>query len=182
MATTGTALMSWEEFEQLPDGDGIHRELIEGELQELPPAKSGHSRIATKVFLALLPLQQSGVGEVLIEAGFKLSARKSSWIQPDVSFVSKGRILSTAEDGYFLDPPDLAVEVVSPSETAPALQNKVDIMLERSCKAVWVIFPKTKTVKVHLPDGTSYTRSAGARLDAPFLDPDWSMAVDELFA
>ena len=45
MAAT-TNLMSWEAFEQLPDGDGYHRELIEGELQILPPPKSGHTKAA----------------------------------------------------------------------------------------------------------------------------------------
>ena len=43
MATITSAIMSFEEFEQLPDGDGFHREIIEGELQILPSPKANHS-------------------------------------------------------------------------------------------------------------------------------------------
>jgi Uma2 family endonuclease len=47
MATT-TRQISWKAFEELPDHDGFHRELIEGELVVLPPPKSRHSRIAKR--------------------------------------------------------------------------------------------------------------------------------------
>jgi Uma2 family endonuclease len=43
-ATTGQ--ITWQAFEQLPDGDGWHREILNGELIVLPAPKSGQSRIA----------------------------------------------------------------------------------------------------------------------------------------
>ena len=84
MATT-TNLMTWEAFERLPDGDGYHRELIEGELQILPPPKSGHSKVAKRIFKALLTAEAAGGGQALVEAGYKLSENPASWVEPDVS-------------------------------------------------------------------------------------------------
>src|SRR6202161_2550511 len=92
--------MTWEAFERLPDGDGLHRELLEGELQTLPPAKSGHSRIASKLFELLFVLQQRGLGRVYLEAGYKLSEIPPSWIQPDASFLRLERVQATAADVY----------------------------------------------------------------------------------
>jgi Uma2 family endonuclease len=76
----------------------------------------------------------------------------------------------------------LAVEVVSPSESASDLQIKVQLYLQAGALAVWVIYPKTKTVEVHLPDGTSVTRTMADKLDAPFLLKDWQVSVAQLFA
>lgn len=47
MAATTTNVVSWETFEQLPNGDGFLRELVEGELQILPPPMPGHSKPAS---------------------------------------------------------------------------------------------------------------------------------------
>ncbi len=179
MATT-TGLLSWEAFEKFPD-DGMHHELIEGEHQVLPPPKSRHARIAKRFFLELLSAEKNANGEALFEAGFKLSNNPASWIQPDVSFVLNEQLDSTVEGGYFLGAPALAVEVVSPSETGRKLQRKVDLLLAAGSLAVWVIYPKTQTVKVHLPDGTTHTRGIHDTLTLPALLPDWQLPVAKLF-
>lgn len=185
-ATTSTPpktepVMTWEAFEQLPDGDGLHREIIEGELQILPPVKSKHSKIATKLFELLFPLQQRGLGTVFLEAGYKLSEKPPTWIQPDASFLKMERVRETPADGYFTGAPELAVEIVSPSETAAKLRRKVELLLGGGAQAVWVIYPDTQSVSVHLPDGTSFTRLAGDTLTAPYLLDGWELPVATLF-
>ena len=181
MATTSTALMTWEEFEQLPDGDGFHRELIEGELQLLPPVKSGHSKVARRTYKALLRLEDSGLGQAYLEAGYKLAEDPATWIQSDASFLRIHRVLETDDSDYFLGPPDLAVEVVSASETSPKLQRKIELLLEHGCQAVLVLYPKTRKVRIHFPDGTSTVRGVKDKLDAPYLLPGWEFPVRKLF-
>src|SRR5262249_47952021 len=126
-ATTTTGLMTWEEFEQLPDGDGFHRELIEGELQVLPPPKSGHSKLASRIFKALLACEESANIELFMEAGYKLGADPATWLEPDVSVLGRGRARDTDDSDYFLGAPELAIEVVSPSESASDLNRKVEL-------------------------------------------------------
>jgi Uma2 family endonuclease len=180
MATTSTGLMTWEDFERLPDGDGYHRELLEGELQVLPPAKSGHSLVAHRAHSILQPIGPR-IGRAFLEAGYRLSQSPATWVQPDVSFLRKERIDATDEDGYFLGAPDLAVEVISPSESGADIQRKVALLLAAGSHAVWVIYPKTKTVQVNLPDGTSFTRGMKDSLSAPFLLAGWEFPVAKLF-
>ncbi len=175
---TSTHLLTWAEFEKFPD-DGMHHELIEGEHQILPPPKSGHSRIAERVSRALRPLE--ALGSVFWEAGYKISGQPASWIQPDVSFIKRKRVSDTAEDGYFLGAPELAVEIVSPSETARDLERKVEVLLGFGARVVWVIYPDSHAVYEYTPGGTSCTRGIGENLALPELLPDWQFPVAKLF-
>lgn len=179
MATTAGQI-TWQAFEQLPDGDGFHREVVEGELIVLPPPKSKHSRIARRMSRALMPFEDRGVADVHMEAGYKLSNDPPTWIEPDVSVLVRERARE-ADTDYFMGAPELAVEVVSPSETARDLNRKIDALLAGGSLAVWVIYPEEREVRVFLPDGTSYARREGESLRLPELLPDWEMPVARLF-
>lgn len=171
--------MTWKEFEQLPDE---HAEILEGELVILPSPKSKHSRIAMRMARLLLPLQDNSLGEVLCEAGFQISDDPPSWIQPDVCFLKMERARATGASEYFRGAPELAVEIVSPSETAEMLQRKIDLLLGAGSLAVWAIYLPKQKVQVHLPDGSSFTRRIGDVLSMPELLPGWELPVAEIFA
>jgi Uma2 family endonuclease len=182
LSPTQEPVLTWEEFERLPDSDGFHRELIEGALQLLPSPKAGHSRIASRVYELLLELKQRNLGHAYMEAGYKLSLHPPTWIEPDASFQTPDRDAPIGDGDYFLGAPNLAVEVVSPSESAKDVQRKVDLMLAAGAQAIWVIYPESRTVHVFSPDGASVRRGIGDTLTVPFLTPDWSAPVARLFA
>jgi Uma2 family endonuclease len=177
MATTSNAL-TFAAFEQLPDGDGMHRELIEGELQILPPPKSRRSLVANRAFKMLLVLENRADGCVLCEAGYKLGDDPPSWIEPDVSFLKNDRVRATPAGDYFLGAPELAVEIVSPSESARDLKRKINLLLKGGSQTVWVVYPEDRTVEIYRPDGTSYTTET---LSAPGLLPEWTSPAASLF-
>src|SRR5262249_656166 len=152
MATT-TNLLSWEAFEKLPD-DGMHHELIEGEHQVLPPPKSRHTEVARRVSRALLVLEDKKLGRIYLEGGYKLTHDQATWIQPDVSCLSETRAKEADPDGYFQGSPELAVEVISPSESAADIERKIELLLEYGSLAVWVFYPRSQKVRVHLQNGT----------------------------
>jgi Uma2 family endonuclease len=179
MATT-THLVTWEEFEQLPD-DGTKHEIIEGRLLRLPPAKLGHSKVAKRVLRALLSAEDIGPGEAYPEAGYRLSVNPSTWIQPDVSFVTQEHVIATDDGKYLTGAPELAVEVVSPSETAAELDKKVHALLAAGGIEVWVVYPETQRVRVFRRDGTSFTRGISDSLSLPELLPGWELPVAKLF-
>ena len=179
MATT-TNLLSWAAFEQLPD-DGMHREVIQGELITLPPPKSKHSSIASNAFVALLPLKERGLGKVFAEAGYKLSENPPTWIQPDVSFLRAERVRATLQDDYFTAAPGLAVEIVCPSESARDLARKVEALLAAGGRQVWVVYPDSRNVHVFLSERTSRICGIGDRLSLPDLLPGWEFPVAKLF-
>jgi Uma2 family endonuclease len=150
MMAASTGQMTWQAFEQLPDGDGFHQEIVEGELIVLPPAKLRHAVITNALARALLPLESYGTWKGFAEAGYRLTDNPPTWIQPDVSVVSADRSHSTSSDDYFLKRPELAVEVVPPSETARDLSRKIDLLLAGGSLAVWTIYTgETRSSGLH---------------------------------
>jgi Uma2 family endonuclease len=180
MATT-TNLLSWEAFEQLPD-DGMHREIVEGEVITLPPPKYGHGVVAKKIRKALEAVEDKAGCDAYQEMGYKLSDNPATWLQPDVSFIRKERTLTIPEDGYLHGAPELAVEVISLSESAADVDRKVELFLEHGSLAVWVVYPRTKKVRVYLADGTAFSRGVADKLTLHELLPGWELPVSKLFA
>jgi Uma2 family endonuclease len=75
--------------------------------------------------------------------------------RPDVSFVRYGRFPDEMlPKGWAKIPPDLAVEVVSPNETAYEVDDKVEDYQSVSVPLIWVINPKARTVRIHRRDGS----------------------------
>src|SRR5213593_4056688 len=117
---TPKTLMSVEDFMALPS-DGMHHELNEGELVVMPPPKARHGKCQVKLASALDQFADAHeMGTVYTETGYRLTARTIR--APDVSFVGKARLQH--QDDYFEGCPDLAVEIVSPDESAADLLEK----------------------------------------------------------
>jgi len=180
MAATITDLITWDAFEKIP-GDAMHREILQGDLVVLPPPKSRHTLIAHNTAEALRPIKESRLGKVLIEAGYKLSDNPPTWIQPDISVLTPDRIEAPSPDGYFHGGPELAIEIVSPSETARDLNRKIDLLLTSGTQAVWVVYPDDEEVRVFLPGGNSFARDIRGTLTVPETFGPLEIPVARLF-
>jgi Uma2 family endonuclease len=141
-----TSLLTFEEFEQLPDEPG-KLELLDGELIRLPPSKTRNMRIAECIYEMLKqalnrPGRPAQLGHVHMEFGYKIGA--TAWLQPDVSIEYKGQ----TENDYLEGAPALAVEVISESNRADQMERKVKKYLSGGAIEVWVIYPRTQCVWV----------------------------------
>lgn len=150
MATA--TLLSWEEFERLPDDPG-KRELLNGELLELPPAKYRHNNAAHWILFQLLAaLEQAhargeaaGLGLARTELGYRLGRR--SWLQPDVSVTHAGQ----AVGDYIEGSPAIAIEVVSPPDTPRTLAAKTALYFEFGAQEVWHVYLDDPRIEVFTP-------------------------------
>jgi Uma2 family endonuclease len=148
MGTT-TNLLTFEEFEQLPD-EPNKLELLEGELVRMPPPIARHTRAALRLYdilkAALTLLHQQGeahgLGEVCHEMGYHLGA---SWLVPDVSITHAGQ----TESQYLEGVPALAVEVISRRNTAEMMQQKIRLYMDHGGREAWLFFPRTASVSVY---------------------------------
>lgn len=140
--------MTAGELLALPD-DGKRRELVRGELREMTPAGAKHGRAAAALTVLLgqhVRAQQLGI-VLAAETGFRISRNPDTVRAPDVSFVARERVPSAGPpDGYWELAPDLAVEVVSPNDTATEVQSKVQMWLDSEVRLVWVVYPDTRSV------------------------------------
>ena len=170
-------LVTFEQFEQFPD-DGMKHELLERHHIVVPPPKSRHTRIQQKIQDVLRPfVRENRLGELHIEAGFRLAS--DTWLQLDVSFLRSSQIQSSDPSGYYQGAPAIAIEIASDSNTAPQLDLKTEPYFANGSSEVWVVYPKTRKVLVHLADGNIRTVATG-ELHSDLL-PGWSVPVDDLF-
>lgn len=177
MAMSTRTLQTFEQFEQFQD-DGMKHELLKGEHIALPPAKLRHALIQEHFVESLRPyVRRHRMGRVHSEVGYKLTS--NTWLQPDVSFVRTPQIRATDPEDYYHGAPALAVEIASESNTAAQPALKMELYFAHGSEEVWVVYPKTRKIRVHYPDGNSKTVS-GTELRSE-LFPDWSIAVDLLF-
>lgn len=144
-------LLSIEEFERLPR-DGWSYELVRGRLVREPPAGFDHGRRAGRIDWLLRDfVYRHGLGEILsAETGFVLSERPWTVRAPDVAFVSAARIATvTQPEKFFPGAPDLAVEIVSLSNTLAEVEEKAFEYLDAGAQLVWVVLPDTRKVRTY---------------------------------
>jgi Uma2 family endonuclease len=174
-------LLTLEEFMALPD-DGMRHELSEGELITMPPPAFLHSQVVRNIYRILTKyVDEKRIGGVFVDAGYLLSRAPRTVRQPDISYLIKDRLPSAMKSVYCEGAPELAVEVVSPTDSAAELNRKVQQYLEAGSKEVWVAYPDTRSVHVHRPGGNTY-RAAETDTLTSDLFPGWSACVAEFFA
>ena len=180
MAATPTKLLTFAEFEQVPnDPRGWRQELHHGEVVILPPPKHGHVLVQRRLRRSLEPF----TGEVWIvetEVGYRPAPDHEYWTA-DVVLVSAARWNQVPESGYLRGPPELVIEVLSPSNTASEIQEKKDLCLQNGAVQFWVVNKDRRTVDVSTPDGHTVTYRSGQQIPL-FSAPGKHLPVDEIFA
>ena len=114
-----------------------------------------------------------------METGYQLSPETVRI--PDVSFVPADRMREIDLDRRIQGAPALAIEVVSPTDLAEELTQKVKQYLAAGAKAVWVFYPKTREVQVFRADGGSFVRREHETLEDPDLLPGFSLDLKSVF-
>ena len=175
--------MTADELWRMPKDD-LRHELIRGELTTMTPAGFDHGAISSRFVVRLgAHVLSARLGEVLTaETGFVLSHDPDTVRAPDVAFVRQDRIPSPRPVKFWDGAPDLAVEVISPSDTATDIDDKVQEYLDAGTTEVIVINPKIKSVKVFRRGQNATVLRSGDVLDGLESVPGFRCTVDEVFS
>lgn len=166
-------------------------ELIEGELHEMSPAGWLPGEIASELGAQIrLYAKQHGLGRVTAaETGFVLHKHpggKDTVLAPDVGFISAARVPEKLPQKFVPFAPDLAVEVISPSEKDDKIISKVELYLRYGVRLVWVVYPLRQLVHVYRPgeanQGSYAFLDINSTLDGEDVLPSFQLNLSELFA
>jgi Uma2 family endonuclease len=177
-------LVTADELIRMPD-DGLRYELVEGRLIAMTPAGSLHGRLIVRLSTALDSfVEEHDLGAVFAaDTGFRIARAPDTVRAPDVSFVRKDRLPETGfPAGYWPGPPDLAVEVVSPSDSADDVESKVHEYLSNGVRLVWVVFPLERAAAVHRSGAPSEILGESDALDGDEVLPGFRYPLARLFA
>lgn len=163
-------------------------EVINGEIVDMPPTSFHATKLATRLARKLGNFADDhGIGEVVVETLFHipLDVDPGRNRRPDVAFVSfkiwpRDRPESIRENAWDVVP-DLAIEVVSPSDTAQGLLEKVGEFFRAGVRQVWVVYPHPGVVYVY--DTVESVKPVGRAgvLDGGDILPGFHLPLAELF-
>jgi Uma2 family endonuclease len=161
---------------------GERFELIDGDLVQMSPTGFEHGDIETHVawvfYSFVLPRRLGKVcsGEVL----FRLDPESRLARAPDVAFVRQERLRGQDLTGAFTGAPDIAIEIVSPSDSAKDIQRKVEDWLAHGTLVVLVMYPETRSLVIWRP-GRALSRRHEDVVDLDDVLPGFHRTIPELF-
>jgi Uma2 family endonuclease len=179
-AMSETKLVSAEEL--LAMGKG-RRELVRGQVLEFPYAEPRHSRIGVNVGTLLWQfVKREGLGTVYgADTGFLLERAPDTVRAPDAAFVAEGRLEGVDERKYLPLAPDLAVEVVSPSDSPREVEERAAMWISFGTRLVWVVEPELEKAFVYRPGVPRKELSRDEELDGGEVLPGLVIPLAECF-
>ena len=164
----------------MPEDEGIDYELVEGELVSMSSPTPWHTILRDDLIVLLkLFLRQHPVGIVLSEVDCR--TLEGTVRRPDVSFITAGRLRQIDLHKTPLPgAPDIAIEILSPSESAIDVHRKKAEYLKSGSQEVWVLDVSNQEVYIHAPNSVRLLRG-GDLLQSDLL-PGFSVPVSDVLS
>lgn len=164
--------------------DGHRYDLIRGELHRMAPAGGEHGEIGVMIGAVLLAhVRPHHLGVVFgADTGFILARNPDTLLAPDVAFVRADRLPPRDQRVGFLElAPDLAVEIISPSERPSDVASKVGLYLAAGVLMVLVVEPRSKSITVHTPGKPPQVLSKDDVVEGGDVLPGFRVPVADIF-
>ena len=168
----------------LPTGMGKRYELVMGELHEMSPSGWRHGLLVDAISILLGSyIRERELGWCFgAETGFLIARNPDTVRAPDFAFIAKEHLpKEKPSEAFWPGAPDLAVEVLSPSDRPGEVDEKINAWLAAGSAAVWVIDPQLQTVTIYHSRTDVRIKTTSDTLDGGKLVPGFACAVGELF-
>ena len=150
----------------------------------MSPAGGRHGFFANRIsYLLNRHVDERDLGAVYAaETGFLIERDPDTVLAPDVAFVSKKRHATIKDEiSYITLSPDLAVEVLSPSDRFSRVEAKAFQWLDAGTKLVLLVDPESKTIHRYQSRKQIEVYQQGETLDCNPAVPGWQLNVKDIF-
>ncbi len=172
-----------DELMALDSKDGRKHELWRGRIVTMSPAGAGHGDIIMRLAAALATyVYEHRLGLVYDgQTGFRLSI--DFCFCPDLSFVSheRAKLILPVREKLFHGAPDLAVEVLSPTDSITKTEEKLNRLLAHGTRIAWMVDLKQKSVRVYRGTRKFELLGQGRHLTGNAVLPGFRFAIARLF-
>jgi Uma2 family endonuclease len=159
-------------------------ELIDGKLVERHMGAESSLIAAAVIFLLNQYVRAHQLGKVFAtDCGYQIFPDDPNKVRfPDGSFIPRGRLPDDKPPrGHIRIPPDLAIEVVSPNDTAEEVETKRLAFLRAGTRLLWILYPESRTVHVYRQAGNPSSLTEADELSGEDVVPGFVCRVAELF-
>lgn len=177
------ARVGYADLLDMPD-DGRRYEIHGGELVVVPSPLPRHQMAVQSVFL-LLEGHARDTGGIALLAPLDIVLDEFHVVQPDIVFFRAERRNLVQPDAVTRHPPDIAVEVLSPSTAAVDRGRKMRIFATYGVPEYWIVDPLRKRIDVHALEDGAYRLAQAAAADhvvRSVLLPDLTFTAARVFA
>lgn len=144
---------TYEDYAKISDGKRY--ELIDGELLMTPSPFTRHQRISRKMeFMLEKFVTENNLGE-LFDAPCDVHLDNENVVQPDILFVSKGRLNIIGEKNI-QGAPDLVIEIVSENSAYRDIVQKKRLYARFGIKEYWIVIPETEEIEIYILEENHY--------------------------
>lgn len=173
------------EVASLPEYADCAVELVEGEVITMPVSNNQHAETLGELYFVISSfVRQHKLGRTLVgDSGFVLERNpygRDTVRGIDLAFISKERAPAPLPPSIMDGAPDLAVEIMSPSNTMADTRRKINQLLGAGCRQVWIVHPDLREVDVHTGAGSKVFRE-GDKLSVPDILPGFEIDVADIF-
>ncbi|MYC94824.1 MAG: Uma2 family endonuclease [Caldilineaceae bacterium SB0661_bin_32] len=183
MTRTEEKLLTADNLLRLYSG-GARGELIRGALCRTTPKGLTHGEIVMNLGGALRNfVRPRRLGRLVgSDSGMMLERDPDTVREPDIAFISAQKLpLNVRLSGCFEGAPDLAVEIVSPSDGPREVYHKARMWISFGVPLVWVVDPENRAVEVHRPNQPLLSLTENEILDGGEVLPGFSYPVRDVF-
>jgi Uma2 family endonuclease len=141
-----THLVTYEEWLEMPESEG-REEVVNGEIIPMPPAKDRHMHVLEQLLWAFMHQLDKAQHKVCVGAyGLVIRTAPLTSRIPDLAIFDRATLV--VKDGYYHSPPQLAIEILSPSETRRRTEAKLRDYESIGVPEIWIFSPEGATVEV----------------------------------
>jgi Uma2 family endonuclease len=162
MPTRPKIRYTYEDYLSTPEDSSLRHEIIDGELYVSATPRFRHQQVVASLnrILGMLAIEH-GLGEA-VGAPVTVHLRDDRVMEPDVTFVRADRLDIIGSDGRIHAPPDLVVEVLSPSNRDYDRTLKRKRYLASGVAEVWIVDADADTIDVWRPGAAEPVRPRGS--------------------
>ena len=173
------------EIVEQPQYDDRIVDLVEGEIVDMPLPSGEHGEILSLLVAKVASFVYGNkLGRVTTgDAGFLLERNpdgRDTIRGLDLAFISTNKAPILLPNRFLEIAPDLAVEVILPSNVASDIHLKIRQLLRTGTQLIWVVYPESKTVDVHTASG-AFTLEENDSLSGDDVLPGLEIRVGDIF-
>lgn len=175
--------LTYDDLLTMPD-DGKRREIIGGELFVNPAPRREHQETVTNLIGILLPFLRSSDWGRIYTHPVDVYLGPNNVVQPDLIVIRSSRLDIYRPEGVVVEPPDLVIEILSPSTRAFDLVRKMALYARSGVPEYWIADPERRTFAVNYLTNEEYISAEAGNdgLIASHVVPGLRVDPAEVFA